>query len=119
LDWLWPLYQEHIHRVLDADPGVVEQSALQRAFLSALSTSTATLYIMEPQGATIRFRGLGRHRLAEVPELLADPNKFLAERWGGAKFKINFHDGLTFVGTHNFRTWGEELWRDIPEVDLD
>jgi hypothetical protein len=54
-----------------------------------------------------------------VPLLLSDPHAFLVERWGGGKYKANFHDGLTFVGTHNFRTWGDELWRDMPEVDLD
>jgi len=119
VDWLWPLYSEHIHRKLNAEPDSVEQSVLQETFLHALSQSTATLYIMEPVGGTIRFRGLGRWDLAAVPELLSDPNGFLAQRWGGGKYKVNFHDGLTFVGTHNFRTFGEELWRDIPEVELD
>lgn len=119
MDWLWPIYQEHIHRWLNVKVGEVEQSVLQESFLRALRNSTATLYIMEPVGATIRFRGLGRWPLAEVPLLLSDPHAFLVERWGGGKYKANFHDGLTFVGTHNFRTWGDELWRDMPEVDLD
>jgi hypothetical protein len=119
VDWLWPLYQEHIHRRLNAKPGEVAQSVLKDAFLRTLGNSTATFYIMEPIGTTIRFRGLGRWKLAEVPGFLSDPHVFLVERWGGGKYKTNFHDVLTFVGTHNFRTWGEELWRDIPEVDLD
>ena len=119
MDWLWPLYQEHIHRRLNEKPGEVAQSVLQDAFLRSLANSTATFYIMEPVGATIRFRGLGRWKLTEIPGFLSDPHAFLVEGWGGGKYKTNFHDGLTFVGTHNFRTWGEELWRDIPEVDLD
>ena len=119
MDWLWPIYQEHIHRKLNRKAGEVDQTVLQDAFLRALGASTATLYILEPAGATIRFRGLGRYTLPEVPGLLGDPNGFLADRWGGGKYKIKFHEGLTFVGTHNFRTWGEELWREMPEVELD
>ena len=119
MDWLWPLYQEHIHRTLNAKEGDVPQAVLQETFMKALGNSTATMYILEPSGGTIRFRGLGRWRLVDIPGYLGDPHAFLAERWGGGKFKVNFHDGLTFVGTHNFRTWGEELWRDIPEVELD
>ena len=87
-------------------------------FLGALHGSRATLYVMEPVGATIRFKGLGRWRLADVPDLLADPHAFIADGFGGGKYKVNFHHGLTFVGTHNFRTWGDELWRELPEIDL-
>jgi hypothetical protein len=74
---------------------------------------------MEPQGDSIRFKGLGRWPLGEAAELVADPHAFIAERFGGGKFKLNLHDGWTFVGTHNFRTWGEPRWRDMAEVDLD
>ena len=120
MDWLWPIYQEHVYRVMclsqDDD---VEQSALQHRYLQSLSNSTATLYVMEPVGDTIRFRGLGRWRLAEVPGLLSDPNGFIADNFGGGKYKVNFHDGLTFVGTHNFRTYGEESWRDMEEMEFE
>ncbi len=116
MDWLWPLYKEHVYRVLcvqkDAE---VEQSVLQQRFLKSLGGSTATLYVMEPVGDTIRFKGLGRWALPAVPELLADPHAFIADRFGGGKYKINFHDGFTFVGTHNFRTYGEEIWRQMDE----
>jgi len=110
------MYKEHIYRVLclskDAD---VEQSVLQERFLQSLGNSTATLYVMEPVGDTIRFKGLGQWKLAAVPALLADPHSFIADGYGGGKYKINFHDGFTFVGTHNFRTYGEERWREMDE----
>lgn len=116
MDWLWPLYQEHVRRSLGGAAGEAE---LQAAFLGALGASWATLYAMEPAGDTIRFKGLGRWPLADVPELLADPHGFIADRFGGGKFKVNFHHGRTFVCTHNFRTWGEERWREAPEVPVD
>jgi hypothetical protein len=117
VDWLWPIYKEHIFRLLnlakDAEP---DQSVLQHRFMKSLAASTATLYIMEPVGDTIRFKGMGRWPLTEASDLLADPHSFIAAGFGGGKYKVNFHDGYTFVGTHNFRTYGDELWRDMDEV---
>lgn len=118
MDWLWPLYEEHVRREAAGGgaPEAVPAADLQRGFLAALGESTATLYVMEPVGDTIRFKGLGRWPLAEVPELIADPNGFIAERFGGGKYKINFHRGFTFVATHNFRTYGDERWREAEEI---
>jgi hypothetical protein len=118
MDWLWPLYRDHVRRHL-VGGGERDDGALRAAFLGALADSTATLYVMEPVGDSIRFRGLGRWPLPDVPELLADPNAFIADRFGGGKFKVNFHHGATFVCTHNFRTFGEERWRNLEEVQLD
>lgn len=111
MDWLWPLYEEYVRR--ETRNG--DDAALRDMFLGALSESTATLYVMEPVGDTIRFKGLGQWLLPEVPDLMADPNAFIADMCGGGKFKINFHHGQTFVATHNFRTFGEESWRAMEE----
>ena len=117
MDWLWPIYEEYVQRLLET--GAAGTSDVKDIFLSTLANSTATLYVMEPIGDTIRFRGLGKWTLPEVPDLLADPNKFIADLCGGGKFKINFHHDHSFVGTHNFRTWGEETWRTMEELYFD
>ena len=117
MDWLWPLYQEHLERILPEEV-YGDQGQLKHAFMSALGESTATLYVMEPCGDTIVFKGLGQWPLSSVPDLLIDPNAFIADKFGGGKFKVNFHQGLTFVGTHNFRAYGEEKWRDMDEVEV-
>lgn len=116
MDWLWPMYEQHVRRELDWGGRSPESRELQTAFLEALAASTATLYVMEPVGDTIRFRGLGRWPLPDVPELLTDPNGFIADRFGGGKYKINFHHAATFVCTHNFRVPGESLWRAMEEL---
>src|SRR4051812_14377947 len=107
MDWLWPLYEQYVRRELERTPagGQPDERTLRAAFLGALADSTATLYVMEPVGETIRFRGLGRWPLPDAPELLADPHAFIADRFGGGKYKINFHHVATFVCTHNFRTF--------------
>jgi hypothetical protein len=119
MDWLWPLYQQYIRRQLDWSGQDPAESALRTAFLDALAQSTATLYVMEPVGDTIRFRGLGRWALPDAPDLLADPNGFIADHFGGGKYKINFHHVATFVCTHNFRTFGDQKWREMEEIKFD
>ena len=99
--------------------GSDDQSQQQDAFMGSMMRSSATLFVMEPVGDTIRFKGLGKWPLHAVPELLTDPHAFIADRFGGGKFKVNFHDALTFVGTHNFRTFGDELWREAKEELFD
>lgn len=119
MDWILPLYREYIARNFPAGAGAAGGGGDRATFLRVLSESTATLYVMEPIGGTIRFKGLGRWPLSEAPDLLADPNAFIADRFGGGKFKVNFHHGLTFVGTHNFRTHGEPLWQEAEELSFE
>ncbi len=117
MDWLWPIYQEYVHRLSETKQ--FKSMELGQVFLKILANSTATLYVMEPIGDTIRFRGMGQWAMPDVPDLLADPNAFIADRYGGGKYKINFHHAQSFVCTHNFRTYGEERWREMEEIEFD
>lgn len=117
MDWLWPIYQEYVTRL--AGTSQTQSSDLGHAFLEILANSIATLYVMEPIGDTIRFRAMGQWPIPDVPELLADPNAFIADQFGGGKYKINFHHAQSFVCTHNFRTYGEERWREMKEIECD
>jgi len=119
MDWLWPIFQEHVDREVIRHDLVPGDATAQDTYFRVLQQSKATLYVMEPVGDTIRFKGLGRWPLAEVPQLLYDPHAFIADRFGGGKYKVNFHHDLTFVGTHNFRTYGDEVWRTLPEQEFE
>lgn len=116
MDWLWPIFEPYVRKI--GPTGESEAETGQR-FFGILAESSATLYAMEPAGDTIRFKGLGKWTLQSVPHLLSDPNTFLADRFGGGKYKVNFHHRDSFVGTHNFRTFGEERWRALPDVSVD
>ncbi|MDP6934606.1 MAG: hypothetical protein QGG40_16910 [Myxococcota bacterium] len=118
MDWLWPLFREFVLKEAERLELGDSQEALRNLFLATLAGSTATLYAMEPEGDTIRFHGLARWPLAEIPELLVDPNAFLLDRYGGGKFKCNFHHGDSFICTHNFRTYGESTYQELPDRDF-
>src|SRR5689334_1773472 len=93
MDWLWGLYKEYVNRSAGRQQKSPDAALVRTLFLDCVRQSTATVYVMEPIGDTIRFRGLGRWTLPEVPDLLADPNAFIADRFGGGKYKVNFHHG--------------------------
>ncbi len=117
MDWIWQLFEAYIMEQLGAEERQ-SQDAIKGMFFKILGNTTGTLYVMEPRGDTIVFRGLGRWLLKDVPDLLTDPNAYIDSRFGGGKFKLNFHHNENFVATHNFRTYGEELWRGMKEYDF-
>lgn len=79
----------------------------------------ATIGVQEPWAGTIRFKWLVRLPSSEMEPYLADPEGWLAERFGGGKFKMNLHHGMHFVNTKNFKPEGDPKWKDAPEIFLD
>ena len=80
---------------------------------------TATIGVQEPWAGTIRFKWLVRLESAEMTPFLDDPAGWIAERFGGGKFKMNLHHGLHFVNTKNFKPEGAPRWQDAPEIAVD
>jgi len=72
--------------------------------------------VQEPWMGTIRFKRLTKLSAAEMDEFLEDPNRFIGNRFGGGKFKVNLHHGMHFVNTKNFKPEGPPLWKDLPEL---
>lgn len=90
---------------------------VRELFLDVLSDSTVTVLVQEPWRGSVRFKTLDRRRTAEWLELLRDPEAVLKARWGGGKYKLNFHQGWQFIATRNFKPDGEPLWQDVPEFE--
>jgi hypothetical protein len=61
----------------------------------------------------VRLRGDAMRPFLEAPEA------FIRERFGGGKFKLNIHHGLSFVSTKNFKPDGPPLWAAMPELGED
>ena len=117
MDWVWKLYRKYITKGLAAR-GITEPSEaqLEAAFLKALADSSVTILVQEPWMNSVRFKGLARGSVLEMTDLLRDPMTWLFDRFGGGKFKLNFHEGWNFVATQNFKPEGEPRWRDLPEI---
>ena len=74
--------------------------------------------MQEPWQNSVRFKGLERGAVLDRMDLIHDPMRYLAERYGGGKFKLNFHQGWQFVATQNFKPEGAPKWEDAPEIDF-
>jgi len=119
MDWVWLLYEKYLRKEL-ARGGSPEpdDETLQAAFISVLSDSFVTLLVQEPWRGSVRFKTLARFDSATMFDLLNDPLGFLGNKYGGGKFKLNFHHGHHFVATRNFKPEGEPLWMHLPELTV-
>ena len=115
--WAWDLIEPYLKKNL-ANRGTERPTKRQllEEFARVWPEFTATLLVQEPWMGTIRFKRLVRLRSEEMDAFLEDPMKFIADRFGGGKFKLNLHHGMHFVTTKNFKPEGPPLWKDLPEL---
>jgi hypothetical protein len=115
--WCWDLLEPYLKRSL-LNRGIARPSRKQilEEFGRVWPGFTATIGVQEPFAGTIRFKWLVRVPADAMEPLLNDPQGWIAERFGGGKFKLNLHHGLHFVSTKNFKPEGEPRWKDVPEL---
>jgi hypothetical protein len=115
--WAWVLIEPYVERRL-ADRGSPDPSAQETlAEVARVWPDLAcTILVQEPWQGTVRFKRLARFRGEAMRPFLAAPDAFLRERFGGGKFKVNFHHGLHFVSTRNFKPDGPPRWQGLPEL---
>lgn len=118
--WCWELVEPYLRRNL-VNRGVERPTRKQvlEEFVRVWPEMTATIGVQEPYAGTIRFKWLVRLSSSEMGPFLEDPAGWIAERFGGGKYKMNLHHGMHFVNTRNFKPEGEPRWQEAPELALD
>ena len=118
--WCWDLVEPYLRRNL-LNRGVDRPSRKQvlEEFARVWPEFTATIGVQEPWAGTIRFKWLVRLDSEAMTPFLESPEGWIAERYGGGKFKMNLHHGMHFVNTRNFKPESEPRWKDAPELALD
>ncbi len=118
MDWVWSLLKKYIVKELERAGNAAPTDAdLEAAFYQLLGDSTVTVLVQEPWQNSVRFKALEKGAVLEMMDLLNDPMTYLFERYGGGKYKLNFHQGWHFVATQNFKPEGEPRWHDAPEIE--
>ena len=118
MDWVWEIYEDHIMRRLGRSGGAPPtDERIRELFLEVLADSTVTVLVQEPWRGSVRFKTLDRRRVSKWLELIREPEAVLKARWGGGKYKLNFHQGWQFIATRNFKPDGEPLWPNVPEFE--
>ncbi len=120
MEWVWELYEGYITRHFKRR-GIVQTSEeeLESTFIDVLRDSSMTLLVQEPWQGSVRFKCLAKYDSTQMLELISGPMEFLSSRFGGGKFKVNFHHGWNFVATKNFKPVGEPLWEDLPALQAE
>ena len=117
MDWMWTIFKDYITKKLaregNANPS---DDDLEAEFVSLLGGSTVTILVQEPWQNSVRFKGLAKHNVPDIMELIHHPMEYLFEHYGGGKFKLNFHEGWNFVATQNFKPEGEPKWHELPDI---
>jgi hypothetical protein len=118
VEWVWGLFREYVHKQLARTGNAAPtDDEVRDAFLKTLSETTVTVLVQEPWQNSVRFKALARQPSTEMTALFQDPVEYLQQRFGGGKFKLNFHRGWNFVATQNFKPEGEPKWKDLPDID--
>ncbi|MFQ5629058.1 MAG: hypothetical protein ACE5I1_09885 [bacterium] len=117
MDWVWDIFKDYVRKHLRRQKIYEPSEAqMQQAFIDIMSESTVTVLVQEPWQTGVRFKGLAKYDAADMMPLLTDADGFLLNQFGGGKFKLNFHQGMNFIGTKNFKPKGEPKWRDLPDI---
>ena len=118
--WCWALVEPYLRRNL-LNRGIDHPTRKQvlEEFARVWPAFTATIGVQEPWAGTIRFKWLVRLAAEDMTPFLEDPAGWIAERFGGGKFKVNLHHGMHFVNTRNFKPEGPPRWQAAPALSLD
>ena len=112
---MWDLYKEHVHKFSHAKvKGMPTEEEMRARTLEILPESTVKVLAQEKVGMIVKFHHMATYPAAEVAAVPRDEIKpFLAQRFGGGKFKLNLYHGVNFLSTKNFETEGPPLWKEL------
>ena len=116
--WAWVLIEPYVDKRLEAR-GIASPTAQEtlEELARLWSDLSCTLLVQEPWQGTIRFNRLLKLSGDAMRVFLASPEAFIRERFGGGKFKVNFHHGLHFISTKNFKPPGPPRWPAVRELE--
>jgi len=112
---VWNLYKEHVIKFSHAKvKGMPSEDEMKAKVIQILPESTVKVLAQEKVGMTVQFHHMGTFPASEVARVpILTIKDFLAERFGGGKFKLNLYHGINFLSTKNFETVGPPLWKDL------
>lgn len=112
---VWDLYKEHVKKFSHAMvKGMPSEEEMKAATLGILPEATVKVLVQEKVGMIVQFHYMATFPATEVAELpRSEVKNFLAERFGGGKFKLNLYHGINFLSTKNYETQGPPVWREL------
>lgn len=116
----WELYKEHVKKFSHAAvKGMPTEQEMKEDLAALVEASTVKVLAQERAGMIVAFHWLDTFPALEVCDV-ADVKGYLANRYGGGKFKLNLYHGINFLSTKNWETEGPPRWKTMiraPEED--
>ncbi len=112
--WVYELLREYARKAVRRAKGdEPTEDEILATFKTIVADCTIRLLATEKVGMVLVFRDLETYPPDDPKrrQLIGDPTAFIAERFGGGKFKVNFYQGENFAATRNFVTEGEPRWK--------
>ena len=103
-------YKPKLRRELKRDP---TQEEMDRRFEEIYSQVNCTLLVGIKEGVGIYFYEIAKFTREKVDQFRDAPEKYLFEKFGGGKFKLNFYEGPSFIVCVNFKPEGEPKWENL------
>ena len=116
--WFWNLLEDYMKRRARQTKGPdYTKDDMNEDFHQVLPEANIKIYAIVPSGMGMEFKLIGKYNTPELTHI-EDPTPWLAEIYGGSKYKVNIYHKGTFAGTENFRTHGDPKWTVIPDDNL-
>lgn len=112
---MWDLYKEHVRKFSHAMvKGMPTEEEMKATVLQILPESMVKVLVQEKVGMVLQFHLMAIYPAPDVATVaISEIKNFLAQRFGGGKFKLNLYHGINFLSTKNFETEGPPLWKDL------
>jgi len=116
--WVWDMFQEYVRKITrTASTGAMSIENMQARYLRMYLDFDIKIMVSDKVGMIVQFLDLDNYRFDDFQSTL-EPEafiKFLSEKYGQGKFKVNLYHEGTFVATKNFKVEEEipEKWREM------
>ena len=116
LEWIKKVlrdyYKPKLRRELKRDPN---QQEMDKRFMEIYHRLNFTLLVGIKEGVGLVFYEIAKISLNEFNQFRDDVEAYIAGRFGGGNFKLNFYEGPSFVVTVNYKPAGEPKWKHLVQ----
>jgi hypothetical protein len=116
--WFYNLLEDYLKlRARQKVGPVYDKDDMENDMMQFLHETNLKFFVLLPSGMGMEFKLIGKYNTTELIEI-EDPVPFIAENFGGGKFKVNIYHGGTYAGTQNYKTHGDPKWVEIEDDGL-
>jgi hypothetical protein len=118
--WIWNMFQEYVRKITrTASTGAMPLEEMQERYRTMYHDFDIKIMVSDKVGMIVQFLDLDAYRFHDFEDLTEESAllRFLSEKYGQGKYKVNLYHNGTFVATKNFKIEeGPEKWREILKL---